>query len=169
MVFLVTDEFLAALLGSGGKAMRFDPRLSHAWWTLRIGLGLAPLLAGLDKYFNMLTNWEMYLNPLIPRLLHVSAPTFMHLVGVVEIVAGLLMFTRFTRYAAYIVMAWLLAIAGSLVTQGLFFDVAVRDVEMSLGAFALAKLTEVRESAMREDAAIGEHSSTDQKAARQIA
>jgi len=87
--------------------MRFDPRLSHAWWTLRIGLGLAPLLAGLDKYFNRLTNWEMYLNPLIPRLLHVSAPTFMHLVGVVEIAAGLLVFTRFTRYAAYVVMAWL--------------------------------------------------------------
>ena len=149
--------------------MRFDPRLSHAWWTLRIGLGLAPLLAGLDKYFNILTNWEMYLNPLIPRLLHVSAPTFMHLVGVVEIAAGLLVFTRFTRYAAYVVMAWLLAIAGSLVTQGLFFDVAIRDVEISLGAFALAKLTEVRQSVTREDAAMGGHSTPDQNAVQHVA
>jgi uncharacterized membrane protein YphA (DoxX/SURF4 family) len=132
--------------------MRFDPRLSHAWWTLRIGLGLAPLLAGLDKFFNLLTNWEMYLNPLIPRLLHLTAPTFMHLAGVVEIFAGLLIFSRFTRYAAYIVMAWLLAIAASLVTQGLFLDIAVRDVEISLGAFVLAKLTEVRHSALIEDA-----------------
>ena len=53
----------------------------------------------------------------------------MHIVGVVEIAAGLLIFTRFTRYAAYIVMAWLLAIAASLVAQGLFLDIAVRDVE----------------------------------------
>jgi uncharacterized membrane protein YphA (DoxX/SURF4 family) len=149
--------------------MRFDPRLSHAWWTLRIGLGLAPLFAGLDKYFNLLTNWEMYLNPLIPRLLHVSAPIFMHLVGVVEIVAGLLMFTRFTRYAAYIVMAWLLAIAGSLVTQGLFFDVAVRDVEISLGAFVLAKLTEVRQSALHDDSVYGEHSTSETKTAQRFA
>ncbi len=127
--------------------MQSDPRLNHAWWTLRIGLGLAPLLAGLDKFFNLLTSWEMYLNPVIPRLLHLSAPTVMHIVGVVEIVAGLLIFSRFTRYAAYIVMAWLLAISASLVAQGLFLDIAVRDVELSLGAFVLAKLTEVRQLA----------------------
>jgi uncharacterized membrane protein YphA (DoxX/SURF4 family) len=132
--------------------MRFNPQLNHAWWALRIGLGLAPLLAGLDKYFNLLTNWEMYLNPLIPRLLHISGPRFMHIVGVVEIVAGLLVFSRFTRYAAYIVMAWLLAISASLITQGLFLDIAVRDIELSLGAFVLAKLTEVREMALIEHA-----------------
>lgn len=131
--------------------MRFNPRLNHAWWTLRIGLGLAPLLAGLDKYFNLLTNWEMYLNPMIPRLLHIPALTFMHIVGVVEIVAGVLVLSRFTRYGAYIVMAWLLAISASLITQGQFLDIAVRDIELSLGAFVLAKLTEVREMAMLED------------------
>jgi uncharacterized membrane protein YphA (DoxX/SURF4 family) len=131
--------------------MRFDPRLNHAWWTLRVGLGLAALLAGIDKYFNLLTNWEMYLNPVVPTLLHISAPAFMHLVGVVEIVAGLLVFSRFTRYAAYIVMAWLLAIAASLASQGLFLDIAVRDVELSLGAFVLAKLTEVRGFALLEN------------------
>jgi hypothetical protein len=128
--------------------MRFDPRLKHAWWTLRIGLGVAPLLAGADKYFNLLTNWEMYLNPMVPRLLHVSGPTFMHIVGAVEMALGLLMFSRFTRYAAYIVMAWLLAISADLITQGLFYDIAVRDIELSLGAFVLAKLTEVREMAL---------------------
>jgi len=148
--------------------MRFDPRLSHAWWTLRIGLGLVPLLAGLDKYFNLLANWGMYLNPLIPRLLHVSAPTFMHLVGLVEIVAGLLVFTRFTRYAAYIVMGWLMAIAGSLVAQGSFLDIAVRDIEISLGAFALAKLTEARESALRDDT-VGNHSTPDQIPVQHVA
>jgi uncharacterized membrane protein YphA (DoxX/SURF4 family) len=123
--------------------------LNHAWWTLRIGLGLGPLLAGLDKFFNLLTNWDMYLNPLAPRLLHVSPQTFMHLVGVVEIVMGILVLTRFTRYAAYIVMVWMWAIAASLVAQGMFLDLAVRDIEISLGAFALAKLTEVRELAFQ--------------------
>jgi hypothetical protein len=127
--------------------MRFDPRLDNARRSLWIALGLVPLLAGLDKFFNLLTNWEMYLNPLIPRITHLSAPTFMHIVGVIEIVAGILMFTRFTRYAAYIVMAWLLAIALQLVMMGRFFDIAVRDIVMSVGAFALAKLTEVHETA----------------------
>jgi uncharacterized membrane protein YphA (DoxX/SURF4 family) len=128
--------------------MAANPRLNSAWWTLRIGFGLAPVFAGLDKYFNLLTNWEMYLNPLVPRMLHVSAPTFMHIVGAIEIVAGILVLTRYTRYAAYIVMVWLWAIALNLIAQGQFLDVAVRDIEMSLGAFALAKLTEAREPAL---------------------
>lgn len=125
--------------------MESNPRLNHAWWTLRIGLGLVPIVGGLDKFFDLLTNWEMYLNPLVPRILHISGPSVMHIVGVVEIAAGILMLTRFTRYAAYIVMVWLWAIALNLITQGQFLDLAVRDILISLGAFALAKLTEVRE------------------------
>ncbi len=145
--------------------MQSDPRLNHAWWTLRIGFGLAPLLVGLDKFFNVLTSWEMYLNPVIPRLLHLSAPTVMHIVGVVEVFAGLLIFSRFTRYAAYIVMAWLLAISASLLTQGLFLDIAVRDIELSLGAFALAKLSEVREFGLLENASEQNRSLTEPKTA----
>lgn len=130
--------------------MASDSKLSLAWWTLRVGLGLAPILAGLDKFFNLLTNWEMYLAPAIPGLLHISSAAFMHMVGVVEIVAGVLVFTRFTRYAGYIIAAWLLAIAANLLAQALFFDVAVRDFELALAAFVLAKLTEVRETAAAE-------------------
>jgi uncharacterized membrane protein YphA (DoxX/SURF4 family) len=126
--------------------MDFDSRLNRAWWVLRIGLGVGPIVAGADKFTNLLTNWEMYLNPLGPRVLHVSPATFMHIVGLIEIVAGILVLSRLTRYAAYIVMFWLIGIALSLVTQGTFFDLAVRDIEISLGAFALAKLTEVREA-----------------------
>ena len=129
-------------------------RLNVAWWTLRVGLGVGPFLAGLDKFFNRLTSWDMYLNPVIPALLHVSPATFMHLTGVVEMAAGILVFTRFTRYAAYIVMVWLLAISASLVTQGLFLDIAVRDVELALGAFVLAKLTEIREAASEEESSV---------------
>jgi len=125
--------------------MESNSRLDHAWWTLRITLGLVPILAGLDKFFNLLTNWEMYLNPLFPRMLHLAPVTFMHIVGVIEMVAGILVLTRFVRYAAYIVMLWLWAIALNLVTMSTFFDIAVRDVAISIGAFTLAKLTEVRE------------------------
>lgn len=125
--------------------MKSDHNLNVGWWTLRVGLGLAPILAGLDKFFNLLTNWEMYLDAGIPQLLHIQATTLMHIVGVVEIAAGILVFTRLTRYAAYIIMAWLLLIAANLVVQGMFFDIAVRDVELSLAAFVLAKLTEARE------------------------
>lgn len=122
-------------------------RLSIAWWALRVGIGLGPFLAGLDKFFNRLTTWDMYLNPAISQTLHLSPATFMHAVGVIEMAAGVLVFTRWTRYAAYLVAAWLVAIAGSLASQGLFLDIAVRDVELAVGAFVLAKLTEVRESA----------------------
>jgi len=121
-----------------------DERLDRGWWLLRIGLGVGPILAGLDKFFNLLTNWEMYLNPLAPGLLHLQPSTFMHIVGVVEIVVGVAELTRYTRYAAYVVMIWMWCIAANLLSQGAFFDIAVRDVEISLGAFALAKLSEVR-------------------------
>lgn len=126
----------------------FDPRLNSAWWVLRIGLGVGPILAGLDKFSNLLANWEMYLSPLVPSLLHIEAGTFMRLVGVIEIAAGVLVLTRYTRYAAYVVMLWLIGIALNLVSQGAYFDIAVRDLEIALGAYALARLSEVREAAM---------------------
>ena len=121
-------------------------RLNLAWWALRIGLCVGPLLAGLDKFFNRLTNWDMYLNPTIPQMVHVAPATFMHVVGVVEMIAGILVLTRWTRYAAYAVLGWLVAISLNLLSQGLFLDIAVRDLELALGAFVLAKLTEARES-----------------------
>jgi hypothetical protein len=149
--------------------MLSDQRVNQSWWTLRIGFGLAPLLAGLDKYFNLLTDWEMYLNPVVPRVLHISPPAFMHIVGGIEIFAGLLVFSRFTRYAAYIVMAWLLAISASLVAQGLFLDIAVRDIELSLGAFVLARLTEARALTALERAHSHEHRITDDERVQNLA
>ncbi len=127
--------------------MNFDRRLDSAWWTLRIGLGLGPFLAGLDKFFNILANWEMYLNPLATRMLPISDVAFMRTVGVVEMIVGLAILTRWTRIGSYVAMAWLIAIAINLVTMGMFFDLAVRDVEIALAAFTLARLTEVRQAA----------------------
>jgi uncharacterized membrane protein YphA (DoxX/SURF4 family) len=127
---------------------RFDDRLNAAWWALRIGLGIAPIAAGVDKYFNILTDWSMYLSPLATKVLPVSASTFMHVVGVVEIIAGIVVLSRWTKIGSYIVMAWLLCIAVNLLTTGMFHDLVVRDVELAIGAFALAQLTAVREDTL---------------------
>ena len=122
-----------------------DKRLDSAWWALRLGLGLGPFLAGLDKFFNLLAQWDMYLSPAVTKLLPVSGTTFMHVVGVIEMIVGLAILTRWTRIGAYVAMVWLVLIAINLVTTGNFFDLAVRDVEIAIGAYALARLTEVRE------------------------
>ena len=126
----------------------FDPRLNQLWWMLRIGVGLGPLLAGLDKYFNLLTDWTMYISPLALKMLPFSGKTFMHLVGIVEIAVGLAILTRWTRLGAYIASVWLVGIAINLLTTGMFFDIAVRDLEVALGAYVLARLTEVRASGL---------------------
>ena len=123
----------------------FDKRLDGAWWALRIGLGVGPIITGLDKFFNKLADWGMYLSPLATKIVPVSATTFMHVVGVVEIVAGLIVLSRWTKIGSYIVMLWLLGIAVNLLTTGMFFDLAMRDAEIAIGAFALSQLSTVRE------------------------
>ena len=124
-----------------------NPKLNSAWWALRIGLGLAAFLAGLDKFFNILTDWGLYLSPLVRELMPVSGDAFMRVVGVIEMAVGALILAGFARIGGYIVMVWLVGIAISLLTTGRFFDIAVRDVEMALAAFTLARLSEVREAA----------------------
>ena len=123
----------------------FDNRLNVGWWALRIGLGVGPIITGIDKYFNKLADWGMYLSPLATKVIPVSATTFMHVIGVVEIIAGLIVLSRWTKLGSYIVMFWLLGIAINLLTTGMFYDLAMRDVEIAIGAFALSQLTAVRE------------------------
>jgi hypothetical protein len=129
----------------------FDSRLDQAWWALRIGLGVGPFLAGLDKYFNVLTNWPAYISPLALKILPFSGQTFMHIVGVIEMIVGLAILTKWTRVGAYVASAWLVAIAINLVSTGMFLDVAVRDVEMAVAAFVLARMTEVRRDALHSE------------------
>ena len=126
----------------------FDSRLNAAWWALRIGLGAGPIITGIDKYFNKLADWGMYLSPLATKVIPVKDATFMHVVGAVEILAGVIVLTRWTKIGSYIVGLWLLAIAVNLLTTGMFYDLAMRDVEMALGAFALSQLSGVREEAL---------------------
>ena len=105
----------------------FDEHLNSAWWVLRIGLGVGPIITGIDKYFNKLADWGMYLSPLATKLVPINATTFMHIVGVVEIAAGVVVLSKWTKYGAYIVMAWVLGIAANLLTTGMFNDLAMRE------------------------------------------
>jgi uncharacterized membrane protein len=116
----------------------------------KIALGLMAFLAGLDKFFNLLTNWEQYVSPLAQRMLPLSPASLMHIVGVIEMVVGLAILTKATRLGAYVAAAWLVCIALALLTTGYFFDIAVRDLELSVAAFVLARLTEIRESSAVE-------------------
>jgi hypothetical protein len=129
----------------------FDDRLNAGWWALRIGLGVGPIITGIDKYFNKLTDWGMYLSPVVTKVVPASATTFMHAVGVIEIIAGVIVLSRWTRLGSYIVMLWLLGIAVNLLATGMFYDLAMRDVEIAIGAFALSQLTAVREEQARQD------------------
>ncbi|HJZ64287.1 MAG TPA: DoxX family protein [Candidatus Acidoferrum sp.] len=126
--------------------MASQNNLNVAWWALRIALGVGPIAAGLDKFFNKLADWQMYLSPLVTKVVPVTPSTFMHIAGVIEIVAGVIVLTRFTKFGAYLVMVWLLGIAINLLTTGMFYDLAVRDVEIAVGAFALSQLTSAREA-----------------------
>jgi hypothetical protein len=123
-----------------------DIRLTTPRVALRLGIGLTATLAGLDKFFNLLADWDRYVSPLAAQVLPFSTHTFMGMVGVVEIVVGLAILTRWTRLGAYVAAVWLLGVAGNLAAAG-FFDIAVRDVVMSLAAFTLARLTEVGQEA----------------------
>ncbi len=124
-----------------------DRGLNSAWWALRIGLGVGPFLAGLDKFFNFLTDWSMYLSPMVEGMLPVSGSAFMQVVGVIEMLVGLAILTRWTRLGSYVAAGWLVAISINLVTTGLFLDLAVRDLEIAIAAYTLARLTEARQPA----------------------
>ncbi len=128
-----------------------DRRIETTWWVLRLALGLTAFLAGLDKFFNLLANWESYLSPLASRVLPISAVTFMHVVGVIEMAVAALILLGYSRLGGYIAAIWLVGIALNLVTTGHYFDIAARDVVMGLSAFSLARLTEYRESVLGTD------------------
>jgi uncharacterized membrane protein YphA (DoxX/SURF4 family) len=117
-------------------------RLTTPWWALRIALGAAAFLAGLDKFFNLLADWTAYLSPTAAHLLPVAPSSFMHVAGVVEMAVGAAILTGYTRLGGYVAAAWLISIALNLVATGRYFDVAVRDVVMAIAAFTLARLTE---------------------------
>ncbi len=123
---------------SFGARVRTDPSYS-AFWILRLGFVALPLLMGLDKFGNVMTYWPDYLAPWIVALLPFTAVTAMHLVGVVEIIAGVAIAVK-PRYASYVVALWLLGIIVNLLTLGNVLDIALRDVGLLVAALALSRL-----------------------------
>lgn len=126
---LVTDSLAAK-----------NKTLKNVWTVLFFTYGIVPIVAGFDKFLHLLANWEQYLSPAARSILPFEAHTFMIIVGIIEIIAGIIVFVR-PGIGAYIVMAWLVAIAINLIFAG-YLDIAVRDLSMAVGAFTLAKLSQ---------------------------
>jgi hypothetical protein len=126
---------------------------SHkAFQILHFGYTVAPLIAGLDKYFDKLTDWDKYLAPVIAS--RIPAHTFMLAVGAIEIVAALIVLFK-PRIGAFIVAAWLLGIVVNLLIYPGFFDVALRDFGLALGALSLGFLSADHERPIKERASSG--------------
>jgi len=123
-----------------------DTRLSGTVTALRIAIGLMATLAGLDKFFNLLTNWEAYVAQVAQQLLPFSTTTFMAMVGVIEFVVGVTILAIRPSLGAFVASAWLVLIAMNLVLGG-HFDIAVRDLVLAVAAYALARFEQVRATA----------------------
>ncbi len=113
----------------------------QAYLILYAGFVALPILAGLDKFFNLLVTWEQYLAPIVTRVSGLRAETFMLVVGGIEIVAGLLVALR-PRIGGYVVAVWLWGIIVNLLLIPGYYDIALRDFGLSLGAIALARFSQ---------------------------
>ena len=123
-----------------GNVDRFRTDPAYQGYTLlRIGFAVAPIAFGIDKFFNVMVNWENYLAPWIHHLSPLSATHTMHIVGVIEIAAGIAVAIK-PRYGAYLVAAWLGGIIVNLLSYSGYYDVALRDFGLMLGALTLARL-----------------------------
>ena len=141
-----------------GKPLRLEETESRSLWSdpryqaymlLRLGFTAAPIAFGLDKFFNVMTDWTQYLAPWIDDLVPGNADQAMYAVGVVEIVAGLVVAVT-PRFGGLLVAAWLAGIIVNLLLLGDHYDVALRDFGLLLGALALARLaTTFRPSLIR--------------------
>lgn len=131
----------AGLPSTFAEKLKGDPAY-QAFLLLRIAFTVAPILFGLDKFTNVMVDWESYLAPWIDDIVPGSAATAMHLVGIVEIVAGFLVALK-PRYGAYVVAAWLGGIIVNLLTYSGHYDIALRDFGLMLGALTLARLASV--------------------------
>jgi hypothetical protein len=123
-----------------------DTRLNGTVTALRIAIGLMATLAGLDKFFHLLTNWDAYIAPVAQQLLPFSATTFMAIVGVIEFAVGITILAIRPSLGLFVASVWLALVAINLALGG-HFDVAVRDVVLAIAAYTLARFEQVRQSA----------------------
>ncbi|MEO9258138.1 MAG: hypothetical protein ABI207_07140 [Crocinitomicaceae bacterium] len=109
---------------------------------LKYTFGIVPIVAGLDKFTDILTNWDLYLHPALAESLPFSAHAFMMVVGIIEIIAGVAVLMK-PFLGGMVVAAWLTLIALTLLASGNYLDVAVRDLVMGIGAFSMAKISKI--------------------------
>jgi hypothetical protein len=121
------------------ESLNLNQSIKSTFNLLKLTFGIVPIVAGLDKFTNLLTNWEQYVHPGLGGMLPFSASVFMMIVGVIEIVAGLIVLKK-TEIGGYIVAAWLTLIALTLLASFKFMDVAVRDLVMAIAAFSMARI-----------------------------
>jgi uncharacterized membrane protein YphA (DoxX/SURF4 family) len=119
-------------------------RIVHVWQMLRITYGLLFLVVGVDKFFNLVVDWGKYVSPFILEVLPPDLPPLLMIVGVIEIVIGLLIFSKATRAGAYAAATFLAVIIVNLLSMGTYLDIAARDTVMAIGALALACLTTIK-------------------------
>ncbi len=117
-------------------------KINVLWNILRFTFCAVPIIAGLDKFTNLLVQWDKYLSPSIISILPFAPHTFMIIVGIIEIAAGIIVL-RYTKIGSYIVMIWLISIALVLISGGML-DVAVRDLVMAVTAYVLAQMTDLK-------------------------
>jgi uncharacterized membrane protein YphA (DoxX/SURF4 family) len=147
----VTAPARSRFTGTGTFSDRLaaDPAY-QAFWLLRIAFTIAPILFGIDKFANVMVNWEQYLAPWIREVSPLSATHTMYVVGAIEIVAGLAVAIK-PRYAAYVVAAWLAGIIVDLLSYSGWYDIALRDFGLLLGALTLARLASVYDPSWFEE------------------
>src|SRR5262245_38280687 len=121
-------------------SVRLSSPSYQAYQILHVAFTVAPIVAGLDKFFHALVDWNMYLSPMVTRMLPISANNFMLGVGVIEMLAGALVAVA-PRIGGWVVGFWLCGIILNLLSIPAYFDVALRDLGLALGAFALARLS----------------------------
>jgi hypothetical protein len=139
MTTATTSRTAPAATSTGVVGAQRDNPAFQAYWILRTGFTVAPILFGLDKFAHVLVNWDRYLAPWIDRIVPGTAHQAMYAVGIIEIIAGLVVALR-PRFGGYLVAAWLAGIIVNLLTYPGFYDIALRDFGLLLGALALARL-----------------------------
>jgi len=129
----------SSALSPSGRTLASEPG-RQAFLLLRTVFTVAPILFGLDKFTNLLTDWTMYLAPVATAVVPLPAQTIMYVVGAVEVAAGIAVAAR-PRFGSMLVAVWLLGIIINLLILGSFFDVALRDFGLLVGALALNRLS----------------------------
>ena len=143
MVTSVADTGLRTTAAkSPARSLGLENPAVQAFWILRLGFVAAPILFGLDKFAHVLVNWDIYLAPEFADVLPWTTHQIMYAVGVIEIVAGLVVLAK-PRFGGYLVAAWLGGIIVNLLLQADYYDIALRDFGLLLGALALARLAAV--------------------------